>query len=636
MNKKPARPNLNRLPGFLIHPATFASGILIICDLLIRPTVHMKSNIADLPAILSSWLTSWLFFWLLTQLWQQIDRRYPIFNFLLFSVIFALELLALILAYYHYFYFGEVPGYYAVEYILQEPADIIAIISNIIPPWYFALLALAGAGCSALWQAIVRNSRSEFNRPGLITAIPAFFILSAFQVISAEQAPRQLLPDVKAYGAFGKLAYRYGLMKEPLAGSALYRSRRLPLPALTANADSINLLLILNESLRRKDLAPFQTAWPAIKPQQTLTPRMCQFLQGNAEHCFIFPKAYANATITMLSTTSLLTGAAPVQSLADFHRLPLLFDYGRAAGWQTAFISSHSFAWRNLNLFFESETIDHYWNLESANMPVRHDTGTHDSLMIAEWRRLMPQLAGEGRPFLAVLQSNSSHYPYYAANPSGNLAERYRQSIQYGDTLFGEIIDSLAARDFLKKTVIIYTSDHGEAFGEHDYNGHVRTFYEEESGIPFWIYIPKPLLDRFGRRIGNLSGNQQKNISNLDLVPTALALMQFSPLPDTLSRVFMGASLLDSLGSDRPIYFLNNNEISNHRLFRSCGLKIGDMKYLLIKDAEGYREELFDLAADPAERENLLAGKAQLAVPFREQLRQFPAARKLLEESGKN
>ena len=45
-----------------------------------------------------------------------------------------------------------------------------------------------------------------------------------------------------------------------------------------------------------------------------------------------------------------------------------------------------------------------------------------------------------------------------------------------------------------KHTVIVYTSDHGEAFREHGQMGHTFSIFEEETHVPMWIDAPPGTL----------------------------------------------------------------------------------------------------------------------------------------------
>jgi hypothetical protein len=84
-------------------------------------------------------------------------------------------------------------------------------------------------------------------------------------------------------------------------------------------------------------------------------------------------------------------------------------------------------------------------------------------------------------PFIAVEHHKGGHMPYgftFEKYPSIDrffLAERptleelpvlYAESVRTAEECFLAAVDKLAERDLLEKTLVIYTSDHGEALGE--------------------------------------------------------------------------------------------------------------------------------------------------------------------------
>lgn len=262
-----------------------------------------------------------------------------------------------------------------------------------------------------------------------------------------------------------------------------------------------------------------------------------------------------------------------------------------------------------------------------------HDIGTDDRFMLREWKQTM-KVIGHA-PFLGVMHTNATHYPYFTnGKPPGKLLERYDRSISFLDSLLADAFAYLESEDQLENTIIIFTSDHGEAFGEHGYSGHVRTYYEEESSIPFWIYIPKKLQPDYGEAIGQLRENTGRNISNIDLVPTVIDLLKLKELPETIHTHFLGASLLQPLAAERPIFMLNNNEISNYKIFTSVGVLMGDFKYILVKDGPRFREALFNLADDPGERHNLIADHPDKLAQIYGELSQYQSAFSILRQSG--
>ena len=177
----------------------------------------------------------------------------------------------------------------------------------------------------------------------------------------------------------------------------------------------------------------------------------------------------------------------------------------------------------------------------------------------------------------------------------------YFANITLVDDMVGKILDSIGNSKLDHKTIVVFTSEHGDMMGDH---GIVekRTFYEESVKVPMLIKIPW----KKNRRIDG-------NFSHIDLVPTFLGLMN-QPSQNHFqgkdqSSVFEDGNLLENevfiewngtgtvedrnLGSDQ-INRLNKNPRRSIIFDR--------MKLNLTLNDDG---ELFDLNKDPYEEQNL-------------------------------
>ncbi len=85
-------------------------------------------------------------------------------------------------------------------------------------------------------------------------------------------------------------------------------------------------------------------------------------------------------------------------------------------------------------------------------------------------------------------------------------------------------------------SIIVVTSDHGEAFGEHKFYGHGNSLYREALHVPLIIRYPK--LIPAGQRI-----SQPVSLQRLAVTIQDLAQLQ-------LEKDFPGISLLDDSGNE--------------------------------------------------------------------------------------
>jgi arylsulfatase A-like enzyme len=196
---------------------------------------------------------------------------------------------------------------------------------------------------------------------------------------------------------------------------------------------------------------------------------------------------------------------------------------------------------------------------------------------------------------------------------------RYDAEIRHVDRAFGEIIDDLKSRNLYNESAIVFTSDHGESLGEHN-------FYFEHGWFAFDASLRVPLLIKWP---GQLDGYvRSHSVSQLDLLPTLLAIAgERSPPKDAV-----GIDLHREPGDRPPIAVesaLNYPE-------RFVGLRSPEFKYL-IRDRDG-REEFYDLSADPSETRNLAGGEngneIDQPVRNREALDEFRRRAKEVQRAG--
>lgn len=96
------------------------------------------------------------------------------------------------------------------------------------------------------------------------------------------------------------------------------------------------------------------------------------------------------------------------------------------------------------------------------------------------------------------------------------MKARYDEKIFYTDWVIKQLFDKLETLGFMENTMIILTSDHGEAFNEHNNIYHTCTLYEEEIRVPLIIYCPSLPLHKM--RVGSIT-------ELIDIYPTILDIM---------------------------------------------------------------------------------------------------------------
>src|SRR5688572_30795665 len=113
-------------------------------------------------------------------------------------------------------------------------------------------------------------------------------------------------------------------------------------------------------------------------------------------------------------------------------------------------------------------------------------------------------------PFMAVVQLSNVHYPYYldpelptpfepwttskAPEDNAQFKNFYQNSVYQQDMHLARMITAVRASPAGQNTVIVYTSDHAEAFREHGQMGHTFSIFDEEVHVPAWIDAPAGTL----------------------------------------------------------------------------------------------------------------------------------------------
>ena len=169
----------------------------------------------------------------------------------------------------------------------------------------------------------------------------------------------------------------------------------------------------------------------------------------------------------------------------------------------------------------------------------------------------------------------------------------YYALVTYIDIKVGELLASLEQNGFGEDTIVVFTSDHGDMLCE---KGMVqkRTFYEPSSRVPLIIRFPD------GWQGGAV---RPEPVNLIDLLPTFLDMAGVGveeQIPAD-GRSVMG--LLD--GSDTEGWEAISEYHSQGAHAPCFMIRRGTFKYVYI---HGYDAQLFDLAADPGEWDNL-AGK---------------------------
>lgn len=184
----------------------------------------------------------------------------------------------------------------------------------------------------------------------------------------------------------------------------------------------------------------------------------------------------------------------------------------------------------------------------------------------------------------------------HKANPTAEQSRRqrahYYANVTMIDTQVGEILDAIEARGELGNTIIIFTSDHGDALGDH---GHSQKWNMYQSTVQVPAIVAGPGIPA-GKEVCD-------NVALFDLGPTVLDCAGVG-VPAWMEAQSLCPYFDDGPDPQRSKVFA---EHSNDALLTGTRLMTmlldGQMKLVHFIDSD--EGQLFDLARDPKEQTNL-------------------------------
>ena len=191
--------------------------------------------------------------------------------------------------------------------------------------------------------------------------------------------------------------------------------------------------------------------------------------------------------------------------------------------------------------------------------------------------------------FLLWTHLYDAHRPYdppepYRTEYGHNL---YVGEIAFADSQVGRLLAALETRHLLDRTLVIVTADHGESLGDHGERDHGIFLYQDVLHIPLIVRAP-----------GLLARHVPDLVQLTDVMPTALELLDVAAPPvDGQSLV----GLMTGHVRDRELDAYSES-LYPERLGWSPLRALRRGEYTFI---QAPRPELYDLAGDPFEQQNL-------------------------------
>jgi len=404
-----------------------------------------------------------------------------------------------------------------------------------------------------------------------------------------------------------------------------------PIVYQPSGENDINIILISLDTLRPDHLSCYGY-------DRNTSPVIDQLAQEGA----LFLNTYSTTSWTLPSHVSMLTSLnctrhqvyhplekmrVDIKTLADFLRVNDYFcaaftgggylsaDYGFSKGFdyyqqlkifgekalrydEAEFLAEHASAWLHRNrdkkffLFLHTyQPHDPYANLSTLGKTYLADEYKWDKI------HLGPLLASIGR-----------FETSFSKQEKDNIVALYDGEIRHTDTFFVKpIMDHLRKLNIYDKTMIILTSDHGEAFYDHEAWLHGQSIYEEGIKIP--LIIKFPYFDYKGKKI--------KKIARItDIMPTILDFLKINSSSDRLDGKSL-LPLIEGKEKDERTFFCDFASREFNVGPTLIATNRGNFKLILnkkitspyikktVESFKGMMIELYDLEKDPKETKNL-------------------------------
>jgi arylsulfatase A-like enzyme/Tfp pilus assembly protein PilF len=387
-----------------------------------------------------------------------------------------------------------------------------------------------------------------------------------------------------------------------IVSAGIWWALRTPAFTLGENPDR-NVLLVTIDTLRADVVGAYGG--------RALTPNLDRLAAQGAR----FEFAHAHAVVTLPSHASILTGRYPYEhGIRDNtgYRLPaaertaaaLLKPQGFATG---AFIGGFPLDRRfGLNAGFDVYDDRLNTGNDAAERERRAD------VVVAAAGDWIGKQTGRWFAWVHVYDPHVLYEPpaeWAARFP----AELYLGEVSWTDFALGALFDRVASD--ARPTVVVVTSDHGEGLGDHGESTHSIFAYESTLRVPLIV------TEVGGRTATKVKGvTVSTPVRHVDLLPTVLDAIGV-PAAENVS----GTSLKDVLNgkedTDRPSYFEAMTAAVTRGWAPLRGVMAGREKYIDLPIAE-----LYDLAADATETNNVAAARPERVRALLSILKRFSVA----------
>jgi hypothetical protein len=348
------------------------------------------------------------------------------------------------------------------------------------------------------------------------------------------------------------------------------------------HCDRPNIFIFVIDSLRQDYLSPYNSS-------VQFTPEIGRFAQDSV----VMRNAFTRYAGTALSEPAIWMGAMQLHAQYADPFYPM----------------------NNLQKLLDTEGYDSYITVDPILRAILHpspsvteldkDTKAWNDLdFVATLKELETKIqsrANSDQPIFAYSQPQNVHtVTLERSQQNGSRAEISAAEMRRMDPAFGGFIKFLKDRGLYDNSVIILTSDHGDAYGEFGRYGHSDYLFPEVIKVPLIVHLPQRMRERF-------VWDTQQIAFPMDIVPSLYYLLGNRPTRhgELFGRALFTDTREEQTAHQQPFYLIASSYAPVYGILQNNG------RSLFIADAVNQKNYFYDLQEDPKGLHNHVTRKVR-------------------------
>ena len=284
-------------------------------------------------------------------------------------------------------------------------------------------------------------------------------------------------------------------------------------------------------------------------------------------------KATGTRTVRGLEALTLAAPPTPGNSIIRRSNNENLFNIAsplKDRGYEAKFLYGGFGYFDNMNYFYENngfQIVDRA-NFSRSEISFANSWGVADEDLFSKTIAEADKSYAAGKPFINLVMTTSNHRPFTYPDDRIDIPSKYGRdgAVKYSDYAIGKLVRDAKKKPWFKNTIFVFVADHCAGSAG---NTDVPLWRYQ---IPTIFYAPQIIKPRVF----------DKNVSQIDIAPTLLGLMNFA-----YKSKFFG---IDVLNNEKTI-----EEYSFISTYSDVGYFKGDKLYLLKPKKE---KKVFDVKID--------------------------------------